>query len=137
MRRRRRPTLHHAVKDKRVTVLGPVKQPEMDFMSHRGTIKGRAMPACTTRRGGVHGAPAHGLAGDAAGGAGGGGLEPLRFTTRRGLGWTSAEGRGQTDRYTTSATTSTNPQCANRWAPRHAATTPQGTGRGGRRNAAA
>ena len=35
-RRRRRPTLHHAVKDKRVTVLGPVKQPEMDFMSHRG-----------------------------------------------------------------------------------------------------
>ena len=36
MRRRRRPTLHHAVKDKRVTVLGPVKQPEMDFMSHRG-----------------------------------------------------------------------------------------------------
>ena len=38
MRRRRRPTLHHAVKDKRVTVLGPVKQPEMDFMSHRGEI---------------------------------------------------------------------------------------------------
>ena len=38
MRRRRRPTLHHAVKDKRVTVLGPVKQPEMDFMSHRGVI---------------------------------------------------------------------------------------------------
>ena len=37
MRRRRRPTLHHAVKDKRVTVLGPVKQPEMDFMSHRGS----------------------------------------------------------------------------------------------------
>ena len=36
MRRRRRPTLHHVVKDKRVTVLGPVKQPEMDFMSHRG-----------------------------------------------------------------------------------------------------
>ena len=36
MRRRRRPTLHHAVKDKRVTVRGPVKQPEMDFMSHRG-----------------------------------------------------------------------------------------------------
>ena len=36
MRRRRRPTLHHAVKDKRVTVLGPVKQLEMDFMSHRG-----------------------------------------------------------------------------------------------------
>ena len=36
MRRRRRPTLHHAVKDKRVIVLGPVKQPEMDFMSHRG-----------------------------------------------------------------------------------------------------
>ena len=36
MRKRRRPTLHHAVKDKRVTVLGPVKQPEMDFMSHRG-----------------------------------------------------------------------------------------------------
>ena len=36
MRRRRRPTLHHAVKDKRVTVLGPVKQPEMDVMSHRG-----------------------------------------------------------------------------------------------------
>ena len=36
MRRRRRPTLHHAVKDKRVTVLGPVKQPEMEFMSHRG-----------------------------------------------------------------------------------------------------
>ena len=36
MRRRRRPTLHHAVKDKRVTVLGPVKQPEMDFMSHGG-----------------------------------------------------------------------------------------------------
>ena len=36
MRRRRRPTLHHAVKDKRVTVLGPVKQPEMDFMSHTG-----------------------------------------------------------------------------------------------------
>ena len=36
MRRRRRPTLHHAVKDKRVTVLGPVKQPEMDSMSHRG-----------------------------------------------------------------------------------------------------
>ena len=36
MRRRRRPTLHHAVKDKRVTVLGPVTQPEMDFMSHRG-----------------------------------------------------------------------------------------------------
>ena len=25
-----------SVKDKRVTVLGPVKQPEMDFMSHRG-----------------------------------------------------------------------------------------------------
>ena len=39
MRRRRRPTLHHAVKDKRVTVLGPVKQPEMDFMSHRGGMK--------------------------------------------------------------------------------------------------
>ena len=38
MRRRRRPTLHHAVKDKRVTVLGPVKQPEMDFMSHRGGV---------------------------------------------------------------------------------------------------
>ena len=36
MRRRRRPTLHHAVKNKRVTVRGPVKQPEMDFMSHRG-----------------------------------------------------------------------------------------------------
>ena len=28
--------VHHAVKDKRATVLGPVKQPEMDFMSHRG-----------------------------------------------------------------------------------------------------
>ena len=40
MRRRRRPTLHHAVKDKRVTVLGPVKQPEMDFMSHRGGTDG-------------------------------------------------------------------------------------------------
>ena len=40
MRRRRRPTLHHAVKDKRVTVLGPVKQPEMDFMSHRGVCVG-------------------------------------------------------------------------------------------------
>ena len=39
MRRRRRPTLHHAVKDKRVTVLGPVKQPEMDFMSHRGAVE--------------------------------------------------------------------------------------------------
>ena len=36
MRRRRRPTLHHAVKDKRLTILDPVKQPEMDFMSHRG-----------------------------------------------------------------------------------------------------
>ena len=42
MRRRRRPTLHHAVKDKRVTVLGPVKQPEMDFMSHRGQSTGRS-----------------------------------------------------------------------------------------------
>ena len=41
MRRRRRPTLHHAVKDKRVTVLGPVKQPEMDFISHRGEVLGR------------------------------------------------------------------------------------------------
>ena len=44
MRRRRRPTLHHAVKDKRVTVLGPVKQPEMDFMSHRGAAKSLAAP---------------------------------------------------------------------------------------------
>ena len=36
MRGRRRPTLHHAVKDKRVTNLGPVEQSEMDFMTHRG-----------------------------------------------------------------------------------------------------
>ena len=45
MRRRRRPTLHHAVKDKRVTVLGPVKQPEMDFMSHRGLGKWASVPS--------------------------------------------------------------------------------------------
>ena len=56
MRRRRRPTLHHAVKDKRVTVLGPVKQPEMDFMSHRGTgglcIPVVIAPSQQARRGG-------------------------------------------------------------------------------------
>ena len=27
---------HHAVKNKRVTVQGPVKKPPMDYMSHRG-----------------------------------------------------------------------------------------------------
>ena len=49
MRRRRRPTLHHAVKDKRVTVLGPVKQPEMDFMSHRGYPPPFPMHPCQGR----------------------------------------------------------------------------------------
>ena len=33
---RRRSTLRHAVKNKRVTVQGPAKKPPMDFMSHRG-----------------------------------------------------------------------------------------------------
>ena len=33
---RRRSTLHHAVKDERVTVQGPVKKPQMDCMSNRG-----------------------------------------------------------------------------------------------------
>ena len=32
----RRSALHHAVKNKRVTVQGPVKKPPMDYMSHRG-----------------------------------------------------------------------------------------------------
>ena len=32
----RRSTLHHAVKNKRLTVQGPVKKPQMDYMSHRG-----------------------------------------------------------------------------------------------------
>ena len=32
----RRSTLHRAVKNKRVTVQGPVKKPQMDSMSHRG-----------------------------------------------------------------------------------------------------
>ena len=50
MRRRRRPTLHHAVKDKRVTVLGPVKQPEMDFMSHRGLGPGTGPCRSAPRR---------------------------------------------------------------------------------------
>ena len=51
MRRRRRPTLHHAVKDKRVTVLGPVKQPEMDFMSHRGGFRLGTTPRGNTLSG--------------------------------------------------------------------------------------
>ena len=60
MRRRRRPTLHHAVKDKRVTVLGPVKQPEMDFMSHRGGggLGARAAPVGRGGRGQAEG-PCH------------------------------------------------------------------------------
>ena len=33
---RRRSTLHHAVKNKRVTVQGPVKKPQMDYMSLGG-----------------------------------------------------------------------------------------------------
>ena len=33
---RRRWTLRHAVKNKRVTVQDPVKKPQMDYMSHRG-----------------------------------------------------------------------------------------------------
>ena len=33
---RRRSTLHHAVKNKRVTVQGSVTKPQMDYMSHRG-----------------------------------------------------------------------------------------------------
>ena len=33
---RRRSTLHHTVKNKRVTVQGPVKKPPMDYMSHKG-----------------------------------------------------------------------------------------------------
>ena len=32
----RRSTLRYAVKNKRVTVQGPVKKPPMDYMSHRG-----------------------------------------------------------------------------------------------------
>ena len=34
---RRRSALHRAVKNKRVTVQGPVKKPQMDYMSHRGS----------------------------------------------------------------------------------------------------
>ena len=37
---RRRSTLHHAMKNKRVTVQGPVKKPQMDYMSHRGPCGG-------------------------------------------------------------------------------------------------
>ena len=33
---RRTSTLHHAVKKERVTVQGPGKKPQMDYMSHRG-----------------------------------------------------------------------------------------------------
>jgi len=30
--------LHHAVKNKRVTVQGPVKKLQMDYMSHKGFV---------------------------------------------------------------------------------------------------
>ena len=33
---RRRSAEHHAVKNKRVTAQGPIKKPQMDYMSHRG-----------------------------------------------------------------------------------------------------
>ena len=33
---RKRSTLHHAVKNKWVTVQDPVRKPQMDYMSHRG-----------------------------------------------------------------------------------------------------
>ena len=33
---RRRSTLHHAVKNKRITVQGPVKKPQTDYMLYRG-----------------------------------------------------------------------------------------------------
>ena len=33
---RSRSTLHHAVKNNRVTVQGPIKKPQMDYMSQRG-----------------------------------------------------------------------------------------------------
>ena len=46
---RRRSTLHHAVKDERVTVQGPVKKPQMDCMSHRGEEgEGGRRPICHT-----------------------------------------------------------------------------------------
>ena len=40
----RRSTLHHAVKNKRVTVQGPVKKPQMDYMSHSGSLEPPAPP---------------------------------------------------------------------------------------------
>ena len=46
---RGRSTLHRAVKNKRVTVQGPVKKPPMDDMSHRGTGGGRDIPVLGPR----------------------------------------------------------------------------------------
>ena len=34
-------TLHHAVKNQRVTVQGPAKKPQMDYMSHRADVHPR------------------------------------------------------------------------------------------------
>ena len=31
--------MHHVVKNKGVTVQGPVKKPQMNYMSHRGSIE--------------------------------------------------------------------------------------------------
>ena len=44
-------TLHHPVKNKRVTVQGPVKKPQMDCMSHRGVgITPWCAVVCSWRR---------------------------------------------------------------------------------------
>ena len=85
---RRRWTLHHAVKNKRVTVQGSVKKPQMDDMSHRGGRVqvwdwrrwargrgGREGGGDGNRRGGKK----EGLCGDKRGrgeGSGGGGKSP-------------------------------------------------------------
>ena len=41
---RRRSTLHHAVKNERVTAQGPVTKPQMDCMSHRGAARRQLPP---------------------------------------------------------------------------------------------
>ena len=45
---RRRSTLRHAVKSRRVTVQGPVKKPQTDYMSHRGLHIGGDWNVCNS-----------------------------------------------------------------------------------------